>query len=196
MIMTATEVNRGKWEAFCLLCVSLDMGEENSGMRQVCVSEGPSLLCARVHGEGGGLWRGLAAAVFSIQTLPTHWTRVMLWTKWRQHKLWEVFSLVSHFLVLINSYSSPIFHDAVVILWLWMQWCFYLDSQIHVSQTICCWFKLMWQLYSVRHSLNTSFHNPKITVVITRELNHVFQVPVSSWREHIIYRETFPAGWS
>lgn len=30
------------------------------------ISEGPSLLCAGVHGEGGGLWGGLAAAVFSV----------------------------------------------------------------------------------------------------------------------------------
>lgn len=55
MIMTATEMKRGKREALRLLGVLLDVGEENRGIRQVGVSKGPSLLCAGVHGEGGGL---------------------------------------------------------------------------------------------------------------------------------------------
>lgn len=42
-----------------------DEGADEKGGR-VGVSEGPSLLCAGVHGEGGGLRRGLAAAVFSV----------------------------------------------------------------------------------------------------------------------------------
>lgn len=53
--------------------VNIDGGEEGN----VCDSEGPSLLCSRVRGEGGGLWGRLATAVLSIQALPAHWTRVM-----------------------------------------------------------------------------------------------------------------------
>lgn len=60
-----------------LLCVA-ESGRRKRGRGRMCVSEGPSLLCAGVRGEGRGLWWGLVAAVFSIQTLPTHRTCVML----------------------------------------------------------------------------------------------------------------------
>ena len=44
----------------------------------MCGSEGPSLLCSGLGGEGGGLGGRLAAAVLSVQALPAHWTCVML----------------------------------------------------------------------------------------------------------------------
>lgn len=54
MIMTATEMKRNV-KRFCLLGGLLDVGEDNRGMSQVGASEGPSLLCAGVHGQGRGL---------------------------------------------------------------------------------------------------------------------------------------------
>lgn len=53
---------------FGLVVCCKDVGEERAGGGWVggAVSEGPSLLCAGVRGEGGGLWRHLAAAAAAV----------------------------------------------------------------------------------------------------------------------------------
>lgn len=50
---------------FGLVVCCKDVGEERAG-RGGGVSEGPSLLCAGVRGEGRGLWRHLAAAAAAV----------------------------------------------------------------------------------------------------------------------------------
>lgn len=55
--MTARDERR-RARSLLVLSVMLDVGarrRRSEGTRRVGVSEGPSLLCAGVHGEGGGL---------------------------------------------------------------------------------------------------------------------------------------------
>lgn len=67
MITTPKEMRGGKWDVFGLVVCCKDVGEERAGVGGGGgISEGPSLLCAGVRGEGGGLWRHLAAAAAAV----------------------------------------------------------------------------------------------------------------------------------